>query len=175
MGLYSLSKSSSFNVSSRISVSLREPYQCSICFRLFARYSQIEKHSLIHTRKKPFKCTKCFMDLPTEPALMRHIKSVHLKKKPRWCLECDKSSKPIHTTRHEAEYIPKPYQCAVCLQDFALKIDAAQHIKNHTTDVPYQCPICQLMYKTKAALSRHKEQHVNDNFSTTRISLMNVT
>ncbi|XP_069185399.1 zinc finger protein 771-like isoform X2 [Procambarus clarkii] len=139
----------------------REPYQCSASFSLSAKDVQIEDTCQTLTTDTPFKCTKCHTDLPSEPALMRHLQ-FHLRKKPRWCLECDKGVKPIHRENYEADYIPKPYQCAACLQEFALKTDATEHLKIHTTDLPYQCPVCQKMLISKYALSRHKEQHVND-------------
>ena len=71
-------------------------YVCEVCQKEWPTQAHLDRHSLVHTGKKPFSCTKCDATFYILGNLLLHFKRLHgeedaveIGKKPFSCTKCD--------------------------------------------------------------------------------------
>ena len=92
----------------------------------------LKRHLLIHTRKKPCKCSVCDAAFTRKHHLRRHLLT------------------------HSGE---KPHRCNVCNQTFTQKHHLRRHLLIHTGDKPHKCDVCGKGFAGKTYLRHHLLLH----------------
>ncbi|KAM9299383.1 uncharacterized protein PAF06_016445 [Gastrophryne carolinensis] len=106
---------------------------CPICFRSFLYLSDLERHSITHSERKPYECKVCGKSFKRSSHLQRH--------------------KHIHTGE-------RPFICEVCHKAFRVTGELQRHKRVHTGEKPYQCEICFVRFTERNTLRRHiKRKH----------------
>ncbi|KAG8434007.1 hypothetical protein GDO86_012389 [Hymenochirus boettgeri] len=108
-------------------------HYCPVCSRSFLYLSDLERHSITHSERKPHECKVCGKSFKRSSHLQRH--------------------KHIHTGE-------RPYQCVICQKGFRESGELQRHQRVHTGEKPYQCDICHLRFTERNTLRRHtKRKH----------------
>lgn len=81
---------------------------CSYCGKRFVDQSQKEKHEMIHTGERPFRCTACEQAFKTRVEMREHYIKAHTNDRPFLCEICrdafaDRWQYRNHLNKHEAE------------------------------------------------------------------------
>ena len=111
---------------------------CAICQRIVkGPLSQMNRHMLIHSGKKPHKCTQCLKSFLWSRGLKSHM-TVHIENR-------------IPYKDRET-----PYKCDQCDKSFSLQVYLRRHIKSHEAMNKYlSCKSCPLVFKTQSSLANH--------------------
>lgn len=77
------------------------PYQCGYCTKDFTEKYVLKRHLLVHTDKRPYKCTEaaCNRAYKERGSLKQHIQTVHKGIKDRQCSICNKFFAKFSTLR----------------------------------------------------------------------------
>ncbi|XP_051902076.1 zinc finger protein ZFMSA12A-like [Hippocampus zosterae] len=137
--------------------------ECSQCRKSFKKTCQLEKHQLIHTRKRLFTCRQCGEKFSSMSELKFHRKT-HPAGLSNQCTRCGKmlpsaASLAAHEERHEKQ---KTHACAVCAKSFRNKHELTRHKRMHTGERPYQCPYCEKRFYMSANLTVHIRTHTGE-------------
>ena len=54
-------------------------YQCGICFKSFPGRYKLKRHSVVHTKERPYACELCDRRFPHSEYLDAHMKNKHNK------------------------------------------------------------------------------------------------
>ena len=109
-------------------------YKCSECYKAFALFENLQKHSRLHTAESPFACQICRKPFTKPSALERHMRT------------------------HTGE---RPYNCDNCGKGFTRRSHLQRHVKLHYSSQPYRCSECRSAFTTEEALYEHKTIHVS--------------
>ncbi|XP_068628434.1 gastrula zinc finger protein XlCGF57.1-like [Battus philenor] len=124
------------------------------------------------------KCPHCNKTLKSKASVLRHIISMHQKRKyvgkvtgfgvdRRYnCAKCSYATPHSqtlinHMRRHNGE---RPYQCD-CGKSFTQSSSLAAHRKTHSTNTFYTCSICGKQFKHAFSLKRHLYVHESGQFA----------
>nr|CAD7199709.1 unnamed protein product [Timema douglasi] len=123
-------------------VHISRSFHCSICDKNFKMKYHLNRHLLLHSKKKLFK------KMPKEGKLVE-------------CSECGKSFKQMGALRkHMAHHDLKPYLCVLCGKYFRTEMNLSGHVLTHGQS--NECPICRKCFKRKAYLQKHVLLHSNN-------------
>lgn len=106
---------------------------CQYCPRVFYYLSDLERHSITHSQKKPHICQLCGKAFKRSSHLERH--------------------KHIHTGERN-------FECQLCPRRFREAAELTRHQRVHTGEKPYQCLLCHMRFAERNTLRRHtKRKH----------------
>uniref|UniRef100_A0A8C7X189 C2H2-type domain-containing protein n=1 Tax=Oryzias sinensis TaxID=183150 RepID=A0A8C7X189_9TELE len=106
---------------------------CQLCPRIFFYLSDLERHAITHSQKKPHVCQQCGKAFKRSSHLQRH--------------------KHIHTGQRN-------FVCSICTKRFREAGELQRHQRVHTGEKPYQCQLCHTRFAERNTLRRHtKRKH----------------
>lgn len=111
----------------------RRVLYCQLCPRIFFYLSDLERHAITHSQKKPHVCPQCGKAFKRSSHLQRH--------------------KHIHTGQRN-------FVCPICAKRFREAGELQRHQRVHTGEKPYQCQLCHTRFAERNTLRRHtKRKH----------------
>ncbi|TNN81061.1 Zinc finger protein 524 [Liparis tanakae] len=111
----------------------RRVMYCQLCPRVFFYLSDLERHAITHSQKKPHVCQQCGKAFKRSSHLQRH--------------------KHIHTGQRN-------FVCPICTKRFREAGELQRHQRVHTGEKPYQCQLCHTRFAERNTLRRHtKRKH----------------
>ncbi|XP_077577276.1 uncharacterized protein LOC144199484 [Stigmatopora nigra] len=111
----------------------RRVLYCQLCPRIFFYLSDLERHAITHSQKKPHVCLQCNKAFKRSSHLQRH--------------------KHIHTGQRN-------FVCPICSKRFREAGELQRHQRVHTGEKPYQCQLCHTRFAERNTLRRHtKRKH----------------
>ncbi|XP_070692279.1 uncharacterized protein [Pempheris klunzingeri] len=115
------------------SLASRRVLYCQLCPRVFFYLSDLERHAITHSQKKPHVCQQCGKAFKRSSHLQRH--------------------KHIHTGQRN-------FVCPICAKRFREAGELQRHQRVHTGEKPYQCQLCHTRFAERNTLRRHtKRKH----------------
>ncbi|XP_028325559.1 flocculation protein FLO11 isoform X2 [Gouania willdenowi] len=115
------------------SMNSRRVLYCPLCPRVFFYLSDLERHAITHSQKKPHVCQQCGKAFKRSSHLQRH--------------------KHIHTGQRN-------FVCPICAKRFREAGELQRHQRVHTGEKPYQCQLCHTRFAERNTLRRHtKRKH----------------
>ena len=123
-------------------------YECPICQKLIAGYSNsnLKRHiETVHEKEKEYKCEICPIKFASINALFNHMKEEHMQIKASKSKDCNKNfSRELDMETHEKKVhlSKKPsqrYTCNECETSFEQKQQIESHINSvHLNERPYK-------------------------------------
>ncbi|XP_075965480.1 uncharacterized protein LOC142969456 [Anarhichas minor] len=111
----------------------RRVLYCQLCPRVFFYLSDLERHAITHSQKKPHVCQQCGKAFKRSSHLQRH--------------------RHIHTGQRN-------FVCPICAKRFREAGELQRHQRVHTGEKPYQCQLCHTRFAERNTLRRHtKRKH----------------
>ena len=117
----------------RMAESVERKHICPVCGKGFNTKQHLTRHTVVHSKVKPFKCDadQCDKSYGSAATLLQHKEEAHLG------------------VMHE---------CLECGRRFGVKSNMTRHYKDvHGEEKPFKCPKCGVQFAQKTALSRHIE------------------
>ena len=138
-----------------------ETYKCSFCRQGFSSVYKVKQHEYLHTREKPFACSRCTKKFSQKGNLKKHIETVHEQITRFNCSFCGKGfySKD-HVMTHERIHTgEKPFACSFCGKGFNESSGVKRHEFTHTGAKPHACSICGKRFTRIDSMKHHKLKH----------------
>ncbi|GFY38646.1 zinc finger protein [Trichonephila inaurata madagascariensis] len=139
-------------------------YECSVCGFEAKSQSNLDKHSIFHTReyteKFKLKCEVCSKGFDFQSELKQHM-SKHSNDRNFQCILCSsefkhKSELLKHKLIHTGEYKLK---CDFCSKGFVFQSELKAHMRFHDESRQYQCGTCPLKFTNQTELTKHSQIH----------------
>ncbi|CAG7820209.1 unnamed protein product, partial [Allacma fusca] len=110
-------------------------FTCEFCGKGFSGRGNLQKHRVIHTDERNFKCAQCPMDFKTAHGRVLHVRYAHTGE--------------------------RPYTCDVCGKGFVSSTKLNNHLKcvHHREDRPIICHICGKNFPIQGYLYMHMRTH----------------
>lgn len=140
-------------------IKYKEMHVCSTCGREFKRKDHLQKHSIIHSKARPFPCLVCGKSFARKDRLKQHC-VIHLSN--GWsCYFCGKMfSQRCILRKHEMIHRGvKPFSCELCDRKFSRKNDLLRHSTIHSGEKAHLCEECGKGFSQKRLLKRHLNIH----------------
>lgn len=133
---------------------------CEYCHKMFGHKWFYERHIVVHTREKNYKCTTCGKTFGWESALYRH-NALHQGIK-YTCSVCGKAyaqrgNLMLHAKKEHEERNPDNINvCDECGKEFNYRESLRLHIGNkHADPTKMTCITCGAVYSCVSTLKRH--------------------
>lgn len=159
-------------------------FTCTKCKKAFSLYSQLKKHTCIHTGEPKVSCEMCPRKFINMKALKLHVRKAHKESVVKqldlsWTKPLDesedsfstvgntnstvinitKNSKDITKTHRSVPIVQcsAGFRCVLCRQVFKSKYYALEHAHSHTGEKPFKCQYCTETFAHRQYLSVHKK------------------
>ncbi|XP_047514227.1 zinc finger and BTB domain-containing protein 24-like isoform X7 [Pieris napi] len=139
-------------------------YVCGQCGKRFHHRQLLQRHQLVHSKRRPFDCEICAATFKTKANLRNHLQ-LHSGVKKFSCEVCPQrfshqTSLTLHMRWHTGS---KPYSCETCGKRFSQKGNLSEHERIHTGEKPFACPLCPRRFTTSSQRRLHARRHGNEN------------
>ena len=143
-------------------------FQCNVCKLQLSSKANMNRHRLLHTGEKPFKCNHCDEAFRQIGTLNVHVlrKHRHTDLKFR-CTKCPKkfpvySVLRLHMLRVHTD--GKPHKCPHCNNSYASELFLRDHCRRSLcnkigTPKAFQCTVCKNSFHLQRHLNRHMMIH----------------
>lgn len=118
-------------------------YVCGVCTKDFCSSYKLDRHSVVHTKERPYPCVQCDKKFSTNNQLTRHMR-VHSGVKPYVCGTCGKAfARSDVLARHIQMHVgDKTHVCETCSRAFLRSDDLVSHRRTHSGLKPHVCGTC---------------------------------
>jgi len=107
-------------------------FKCQYCEQVFASRSKLVIHIRVHTKEKPYSCTKCTKTFAMKQYLNEHLQRMH-------------ENKTLQTGRHDTGINPMKFKH--CLKSFATNKSLLRHSATHRLEITFNCRPCVVVLK----------------------------
>lgn len=140
----------------RNSAKTNETSSCKICGKILTTNFSLNRHMLLHTGERPFKCAVCKYGFIQKSDLFRH-ESTHRAEYNFHCLSCTKKFKTkknlqCHLSTHSKERL---FHCPHCSKSFKLQRVLRFHVETHKEKNRLQCDLCAKTFTRKMFMETH--------------------
>ncbi|ODM91813.1 putative zinc finger protein, partial [Orchesella cincta] len=114
----------------------------------------------IHIREKPFFCLECPLSFPNA-----HHSRTHTGEKPFSCLQCNSSFARANTLKvhmKRKHNIGDGVKCSVCSKEFPNSYSLRMHLNSHLNERSHSCLFCNKKFKSSSNLYTHYSTHINE-------------
>ncbi|KAJ6639654.1 Zinc finger protein [Pseudolycoriella hygida] len=137
---------------------------CDYCDIKLVDKSSVERHMVLHTGQRNYKCIFCAKGFFTRISQKRHERNVHTKEKSHICQYCNKKFVmwkflERHLNTHTAEVV---YQCDQCDKKYLNKNHLRVHKFRHAKEPPFKCSVCSKAYFDRSTLKKHNYVHIGN-------------
>lgn len=133
-------------------------FVCNVSGQKYKGSDRIE-HSVIHSGEKINVCHICPNTFSRRSALLRHIRTVHIKDKQFSCKICDyKCCRKPHLLRHikAVHFQEKPFACEFCDYKCSQNASLKTHVTAvHTQEKLFSCSVCDRKFNRRENLRSH--------------------
>lgn len=121
---------------------------CSLCGKILGSQASLDRHLLVHSGERPFKCQDCGLAFTTNGNMNRHLRS---HRHPKRKLECNNN---VDEPRKKPK--AEPYACPKCERDFISLHVLESHLEEAHPEWAARCLSCGLVFKSYRVLNLHR-------------------
>nr|XP_024094187.2 zinc finger protein 792 isoform X1 [Pongo abelii] len=143
--------------------SRERPYECSKCGIFFSYAADLTQHQKVHNRGKPYECCECGKFFSQHSSLVKH-RRVHTGESPHVCGDCGKFfSRSSNLIQHKRVHTgEKPYECSDCGKFFSQRSNLIHHKRVHTGRSAHECSECGKSFNCNSSLIKHWRVHTGE-------------